>query len=88
MRLVMPFHSLWAVSLKGSMLSVELTTHLDSHLLNRRRLMGRRKFDSIRFVNRTLDRGLRSVGLWPGRRQRGRSFFDLFMDEITGAPRR
>jgi hypothetical protein len=48
----------------------------------------RRKFDSIRYVNRVLDGGLRTLGMWPDAPRRGRSFFDLFMDEITGAPRR
>ena len=50
----------------------------------------KRKFDSVRFINRSLDRATRAYGraIAPRRQRKGRSFFDIFMDEITGAPRR
>jgi hypothetical protein len=53
-------------------------------------IMRKRKFDAIRTINRALDRGIDRIGRigTPRRSRRGRSFFDIFMGEITGAPRR
>jgi hypothetical protein len=50
----------------------------------------KRKFDTIRFVNRSLDRATRAYGraIAPRPQRKSRSFFEVFMDEITGAPRR
>lgn len=49
----------------------------------------KKKFDSIKVINRTLDRSLSSVGLWPKARQtKSHSWFSLLMDEITFAPPR
>ncbi len=54
--------------------------------------MRRKKFDTIRTVNRFLNRAIDRYGRAVApRRQRPRrrsSFFDIFMDEITGAPKR
>jgi hypothetical protein len=53
--------------------------------------MRKKKFDAIRFVNRGLDRAIRQYGRAVAPRRpssKTRSFFDMFMDEATGAPRR
>ena len=52
--------------------------------------MRTRKFDAIRFINRRLDRAIRQYGraVAPRRQSKRKSFFDTFMDEATGAPRR
>jgi hypothetical protein len=52
--------------------------------------MRKKKFDAIRFINRNLDRAIRKYGraVAPRRQSKTKSFFDLFMDEATGAPRR
>jgi hypothetical protein len=52
--------------------------------------MRKKKFDTIRFINRSLDRAIDKAGkaMAPRKQPRGRSFFDIFMDEATGAPKR
>ncbi|MFA5897632.1 MAG: hypothetical protein WC829_00830 [Hyphomicrobium sp.] len=51
-------------------------------------MIRRRKVDAIRFSNRRLDRAIDKIGMPPRRHGRSRSFFDLFMDGVTMAPRR
>lgn len=50
----------------------------------------KKKVDVVRAVNRTLDRGITAYGkaIAPRPQQKARSFFDVFMGEITGAPKR
>ena len=52
--------------------------------------MRRKKFDAIRTINRGLDRAIRAYGraVAPPRQPKRKSFFDIFMDEATGAPKR
>jgi hypothetical protein len=50
----------------------------------------KKKFDAIRTINRGLDRAIRAYGrsVAPRRRPKTKSFFDMFMDEATCAPKR
>ena len=52
--------------------------------------MAKKKVDVIRTVNRALDKGVRAYGkaVAPRPQRKSRSFFDIFMGEITGAPKR
>jgi hypothetical protein len=52
--------------------------------------MRRRKVDTIRVINRGLDRAIRVYGraVAPRRQLKRKSFFETFMDEATGAPKR
>ena len=52
--------------------------------------MRKKKFDAIRIINRGLDRAIRRYGraVAPRRQSMRKSFFDTFMDEATGAPKR
>ena len=50
----------------------------------------KKKVDVIRTVNRNLDKTIRSYGnaVAPRPQRKTRSFFDVFMDEVTVAPKR
>jgi hypothetical protein len=52
--------------------------------------MRKRKFDAIRTINRSLDRLTYryAKAVAPRKPRRSRSFFEIFMDEITAAPKR
>jgi len=48
----------------------------------------RRKFDTIKLINRALDRAIDRMSMPPRRQPKGRDLFSIFMDAATGAPKR
>jgi hypothetical protein len=51
--------------------------------------MHKKTFDVIRIISRALDRAINKAGwaMTPRKQPNGRSFFDLFTDEATAAPK-